>query len=879
MPLTPGTRIGPYEVTSALGSGGMGVVYRARDTKLGRTVAIKALPELLAGDPEHVARFAREAQLLATLNHPHIGGIHGLEEDHGSRFLILEYIDGQSLAERLTGGPMPLDEALEVAVQIAGALDAAHEKGIVHRDLKPGNIMLTAAGEAKVLDFGLARGSEAAAGASAMNSPTLTFAATQAGTILGTAAYMSPEQAKGKAVDKRADIWAFGAVLFEMLSGRRAFGGDSISETIAAIIKDQPRLHDLPREVPPALRALLVRLLEKDPRRRLRDIGDARLALEDLQTTAAVVEPPPAPAAAPRTGRRWLVWLPWGLAALATAVALVLAAKVRVTPAPPAPLQYTLPITGESLERTAMPAISPDGRHVVFSKGGTLWVRSLDQLYPRQLPGTTGARYPFWSPDSREVAYLASGAIWRAGIDGAPPLRVAPYTFPLGGRTPGGVWLSDNRLVFAPASTGTGLFVVPVAGGIFTELVASDRKTETDFHRPSLLPDGRSILFAVDRMEGGTDTLGVLAGGARKDVMTMKGEVLDSPVYSTDGHILFHRETTAPGIWAVPFDLTRLETTGPPFLVASDGSYPSISASGIMVFAESSLSGLGTLAWWNVKDSTVTTATTVRFPSLNHPRLSPSGHHVAAVVQQPGQGLAVAVIDLQRNTFVGVGAAAASTRPVWRDERILIYSTGAGSSTHLISRAADGSGEETRLVEGMYPSLASGHLVFSRVVPGRASDIFRMPLEAGASVAPVPVVDGPEPEFEPALSPDGSLLAYVSGPGGQSEVILRTFPIQTRQWRVSSSGGSTPVWSRRGDVLYYRSASGPTVFRVDVQRSPTLSLSTPRSITRPSTLLARTGFDVSLDGTRLLMVQEVKADDSKEPALAVVHHWGAMLKR
>ena len=354
----------------------------------------------------------------------------------------------------------------------------------------------------------------------------------------------------------------------------------------------------------------------------------------------------------------------------------------------------TLPITGESLERAAVPAISPDGRHVVFSKGGTLWIRSLDQLYPRQLLGTTGARYPFWSPDSREVAYLASGAIWRAGIDGTQPLRVAPYTL--------SAWRPDARRGLAPrqsarlrpGATGTGLFVVPVAGGVFTELVASDRTTETDFHRPSLLPDGRSILFAVDHAEGGTDTLGVLAERrAQERPDHDQGERSTRRSIRPIGHILFHRETTAPGIWAVPFDVTRLETTGTPFLVASDGSYPSMSATGIMVYAESSLSGRSTLAWWNLKDSSVTAATTVQFPSLNYPRLSPSGHQVAAVVQHAGQGLTVAVIDLQRNTYVRVGGqVTTATRPVWRDERTLIYSIGNGMASQLVSRAADGSG-------------------------------------------------------------------------------------------------------------------------------------------------------------------------------------------
>ena len=860
----------------------MGEVYRARDTKLQREVALKLLPPDLRTDPDRLARFTREAQLLASLNHPHIAAIYGVEDSDSGTVLVLELVEGPTLADRIAQGALPVDEAIALARQVAEALEFAHEHGIIHRDLKPANIKLRPDGTVKVLDFGLAKAmvsstTSASGLPNVTESPTLTGHATAAGIILGTAAYMAPEQARGRVVDRRADIFAFGVVLFEMLAGHRPFAGETISDTLAAIIKDQPPWSALPQGLPATLRDLLRRLLEKDPRRRLRDIGDARLALEELQS--GVVDP--VISVATRTTPVWRRALPWAVATIATAAAVAFAARAAMHLVPDLPaLKYTLPITGESLERVALPTLSPDGRSVAFARGGSLWVRALDEMEPRQLPGTTGAQYPFWSPDSRQVAYLTSTALWRVGLDGGRPVRIANYRFDKGARTPGGVWRADETIVFAPAATGSGLFLVPTQGGEFTEFYARDTKVEGDFHRPSLLPDGRSLLFVVDRIDTGADTIGVLANGTRKDILRLQGEVLDSPVFSPTGHILYHRETTTPGIWALPFAPTRLEATGAPFLVVPQGSFPNVGSNGTLIYVEDSLSGLNALVWLDLRTGTVTPALNEQFPTISQPRLSPDGKQVAAVAQISDRGQIVIVADLQRHTHVELGERADSgSRPTWRDDRTVVYARDEGQGTAIVMRPADGSGPEAVITAGMQPHVMAGRLVFSLLRAGAGGDLHNMPLPPGGAPGPVEMLQRlPVHEWEPTLSPDGTLLAYTTGNPGQSEVVLRTYPTQSGQWQVSSQGGSLAVWSPKGDAIYYRDIPGQ-IMRVDVRSNPQITLGTPQLVPRPSDLRVRRGFDVSGDGTRLLMVQEVKTEEQRPPALAVVQSWFAEFEK
>ena len=510
MELTPGTRIGPYEILSSLGAGGMGAVYRARDTKLGRDVALKILPESFASDADRLARFEREAQMLASLNHPHIAQIHGFEHSGAVRALVMELVEGEDLSQRIAHGAIALDEALPIARQIAEALEAAHEQGIIHRDLKPANIKLRGDGTVKVLDFGLAKALGGAGEASkaggagrneVLNSPTMTSPAmTRAGVILGTAAYMAPEQARGKAVDKRADIWAFGCVLYEMLTARRPFGGESITDTLSAITRDTPDWTALPGDTPPAVRRVLMRCLEKDPKQRLRDVGDARI---ELSATTDTDLRAPAPTTRSHRGLP-----PWTVpAAIALTAAVILPFAWRPT-APDANVEsvrrFEIQAPELRIDAYRHPVIAPNGEAVAWPAGGSLWVRALDRPEPRRLVADVEPLHLVWSPDSQEIAYFSANRLWRVRAAGGEPVVIADATFRRGANTPGAARLEDGRIVFASAATGSGLLSVNARGGAF-ETLLDVQPGISDFHSPSALPGNRGVVLVLDRGPGGSD--------------------------------------------------------------------------------------------------------------------------------------------------------------------------------------------------------------------------------------------------------------------------------------------------------------------------------------------------------------------------------------
>ena len=495
--LTPGTRLGPYEILADLGAGGMGEVYRATDTNLKRQVAIKVLPAAFAADAERLARFQREAEVLAALNHPNIAHIHGLERSDGTLALVMELVEGPTLADRIAHGAIPLADALTIATQIAEALEAAHEQGIIHRDLKPANIKVRADGTVKVLDFGLAKAMDpaGASNANAMNSPTISMHATQAGIILGTAAYMSPEQARGKAVDKRADIWAFGCVLFEMLSGRQLYAGDTITDVLAGIVSREPDWSLLSAQTPPVVRRLLARCLEKDPQRRLRDIGEARVALSDPTGLLA------APAASPisvnaRSWRRSTVWAALAFVAISSAgVAVWTWTRLRPATAPRVTrLSIPLP-AGQILAGNSGPAVSPDGRSIAYVATAAdgvsrLYVRALDRFESTGIPESEGAQQPFFSRDGGRIGFFARGKLLTVSLSGGAPTAIAAASFqPLGG-----TWGEDDTIVFVPALT-SGLLRIPSAGGKPQKVTVPDEAAGGYAHVwPQFLPGGRSVL-------------------------------------------------------------------------------------------------------------------------------------------------------------------------------------------------------------------------------------------------------------------------------------------------------------------------------------------------------------------------------------------------
>ncbi len=569
-------KLGPFEVLRELGRGGMGVVYLATDTRLDRQVAIKALPEHLSSEADRLARFQREAKVLASLNHPNIGAIHGLEEANGQQYLILEFVEGETLDERLSRGPLPVDDALEIAVHVADALESAHEKGVIHRDLKPGNIMVTPDGTVKVLDFGLARTTETSSSMVAPmdeDSPTMTLpdrlhSPTMPGVILGTTGYMSPEQARGKAVDKRSDIFSFGCVLYEMLTGVQAFGGETVADSIGATLHKEYDQSLLPANTPANVKRLLHRCLVKDKRKRLRDIGDARLELESMD------DPMSTSGVAPQRRRVHQLLAAIAVVSIFASVAIVLWPRPSIKQ----PVRrFEIPLKGSEVLFGNTGAISPDGAGVAYVMDGALWVRPMDAIEARKIADEASSMQPFWSPDGSWVGFAQGQSLVRAAVGGGQTEKICGTPHPMS-ITGGGVWLADGRIFFTTGAGG--LFETKIGIGSWKE-VSKPPGGAADFNDGAALPDGRGILLTEHPAAALSPwRLAVWDGTMLKTLPAIEGSNLSSPVYSETGHLLFERsdpDGLDAGIWAVPFSLDRLEVTGTPFLVAAGaGSRASI---------------------------------------------------------------------------------------------------------------------------------------------------------------------------------------------------------------------------------------------------------------------------------------------------------------
>jgi serine/threonine-protein kinase len=909
--LAPGTRLGAYEVVSLLGEGGMGQVYRAKDTRLKRDVALKILPDAFAADPDRVARFQREAELLATLNHPHIAGIYGLEQADGMRALVLELVEGPTLADRIAQGPIPPDEAILIAGQIADALEAAHEKGVIHRDLKPANIKLTPDDAVKVLDFGLAKMLENPATPAALSmSPTLSVHATYAGVILGTAVYMSPEQARGKTVDKRTDVWAFGCVLYEMLTGKPPFQGEDIAEVIGAIIHKDIAWDRLPPSTPATVRMVLTRCLGKDPKERMRDIGDVRLGLRGAFGFAA------SPAANPITPvpqRRSLVrWLGPGLFLIVAVGAGAGITEWSLRPIAQPPVRFiitppaTQPLTLQGFQRDI--AITPDGRQIVYrvgpagTVGSQLAVRSLDQLDARLLPGISGIRSPFVSPDGRWVGFfegLGGGELKKVPILGGPAITVCKFT----GNPLEASWGSDDTIIFADNDRSTGLLSVSAGGGDPKVLTKPDAaRGELDHVMPFILPGGRAVLFTIL-------TVGQQADNAQIAVLDLKTGQKKTLIrggsdarYVDTGHLVY---AAAGTIRAVRFDLGRLEVTSDPVplveKVAMSGTTWTanfvLSNTGTLVYVPGGVGGglLRSLAWVTRQGREEAIKAPPRAYTL--PRISPDGTRVAFDIRD--QENDIWVWDLRRETLTRLTFdPGLDQAPVWTpDSRRLLFSSLRGGAQNLYAQAADNTGAITRLTNSLNPQFPSSispdgtQVLFTETVPKTGQDISLLKLGSGPATSPQlaqPLIQTAFNELNAEVSPDGRWVAYQSNESGSMEVYVRPFPhADAGRWQVSSGGGTRPVWAHNSRELFFYSANSGALMAVTVQPGgTTFSASNPSKVfdVQPY-YFATTGrsYDVSADGQRFLMIKLASLSGPQNsttapPNLVVVEHWTEELK-
>jgi len=819
MSIAAGTRLGTYEVRALIGAGGMGEVYAAHDSKLDRDVAIKVLPEQFARDSERLARFQREAKLLAALNHPNIAAIYGLEQSGSTHYLVMELVPGQTLRERVAGErAVPVEEALGIAEQIAEALEAAHnsEKGIIHRDLKPANVKVTPEGRVKVLDFGLAKAFAVEPSTEDIaNSPTLSAAPTMQGVIMGTAAYMSPEQARGKAVTKATDIFAFGAVLYELLTGKQAFQGEDVGDILATVVKTEPDWSRLPEATPSAIRTLLKRCLRKDRRQRLQDAASLRIEIEDVLSGASAGEPVSAAVAQRRRPIGWMVAaavLFLATVGLGAGVAYLYRALGEVEPVRffvSAPVK-TVFDSGTVGRGFSSGVISPDGRQIAFTARDAagkvlVWVRPLDTLAAQALQGTDGAALPFWSPDSRSLGFFAEGKLKRIDAAGGPvqTLCDAPT-----GR--GGTWNRDGVILFAPSTQGP-VYRVASAGG---EPVAVTKLTppQTGHRLPSFLPDGRHFLYVTT---GGAN-LGVYVGAVDSAESKRLLDADSNGLYSSSGDLLFVRQGT---LLRQSFDARTLELSGDPTPVAEQvavgipliGAF-SASENGVLVYRNGPVSGGNMqLAWFDRTGRAVETfGTPGGYRGVD---VSPDGQRIA-VHRHDGTGGDIWLFEsARRGTMLRFtfDVSQDNSMPIWSpDGSRIAFGSRRNGKWGLYLKPANGTGREELLFESdlaktpMSWSPDGKTIVYWVVDPQTGSDQWVLPLTGDRKA--VPFLQSPFIEQWPQISPDGKWIAYTSNETGRPEIYVRPFPSGEGKWQISTNGGTFPRWRRDGKELFYMGA-------------------------------------------------------------------------
>ena len=844
----------------------MGEVYRAHDTRLNRDVALKILPDSFVTDPDRLARFEREAQILASLNHPHIATLYGLEDSTGTMALVLELVEGPTLADRIAEGRVPVDEALSIAGQIAEALSAAHEHGIVHRDLKPANIKLRSDGTVKVLDFGLAKALDPEPGPTLSRNPTVTSPAlTRAGVVLGTAAYMAPEQATGKTADTRVDIWAFGVTVYEMLTGRRTFDGETNVEVLSNVLKTQPEWSALPTETPAGIRVLLRRCLQKEPTRRLRDIADARFSIEDARNEAAH---PAADTGLPISHRRErLLWA-------STLVLTVAAAALALWMWRPAVVENGLRLeitTPPTTDPTSM-AISPDGRTLVFMaelKGvPQLWVRSLDATSLRTLAGTENAARPFWSPDSRSIGFFANGRLKRVDVSSGSVQELGQAA------AAGGSWNQDDTILFSPGP-GAPLVTISANGGHRNELTGTLTSGSVQTF-PQFMPDGRRFLFSVTGQAPGVYV-------ASLDVKEPPRRILDAAYARyVDGHLLFVSRNT---LFVQAFDANTLTLGGRPTSVADgivagedvDGAALSASTNGPIVYRTGVSGGLHEFVWFDRAGNAIETVPGSAIGSGFHSSLSPDGTQLAISRNVGGSPADIWILDVRR----GVSSRFTSDpsfdlTPVWSPDgsRIAFASFRLGTPDVFV-KSRSGPGVET-LLEGGDAGPPSDwsrdgrFLLRARQnVPPKPDDIWAVAVDGDRKA--FPVADSEFHESNGQFSPDGNWVAYQSNSTGQPEIYVQPFPGPGQKVQVSAGGGVQARWRQDGRELFYLSLDNrimATPIRLEAARG-TVDPGTPKALfairppNAPQQAYARQ-YSVSRDGTRFLV------DTLKESALPVV---------